>query len=292
MKLRHFIYVRRRVTTVSSIEHQMTEIYVFVDDFLKAHPGRAGWRRSPNSRPAFTDAEVMTIALLQGSFGCASLKRAYLLVRANFRRAFPRLCSYKQWLHRLHLLTSVVGQLVEAARRSDSRAATLYLMDAKPIPVCKPIRHGRVRLLREDGAYFGKSTTGWFFGFKLHVITTQGGELLCGALTPANTNERDVAVALSQAVDGGIVLCDGGYRSAPLACALAEASELLLITPQESGGRRALVSSLRERVETTFSELWMRFVDRVFSRSWHGLWNTIKLKMLHYNLCRAGLLSA
>jgi hypothetical protein len=270
----------------------MTEIYVFVDDFLKAHPRRAQWRRSPNSTPDLTDAEVITIALLQGSFGCATLKRAYLLVRANFGRAFPRLCSYQQWLHRLHAVTSLVGQLVEAARRSDFPETALYLMDAKPIPVCKPIRHGRVRLLREEGAYFGKSTTGWFFGFKLHVITTHGGEVLCGALTPANINERDVAGALAEAVDGGIVLCDGGYRSAPLACSLVEAAEMLLITPQEAGSKRALVSSLRARVETTFSQLWTRFVDRVFSRSWHGLWNTIKLKMLHYNLCRAGLLSA
>lgn len=277
---------------MTSIEHQMTEIYCFVDDFLKAHPRRAQWRRSPNAAPRFTDAEVITIALLQGSFGCATLKRAYLLVAHNHARAFPALCSYKQWLNRLHLVTSLVGQLVEAARRSDCPKTTLYLMDAKPIPVCKPIRHGRVRLLREDGAHFGKSTTGWFFGFKLHVITTHRGEVLCGALTPANTNERDVAGALSEAVNGGIVLCDGGYRSAPLACSLAEEAEMLLITPQEAGSRRALVSSLRERVETTFSQLWTRFVDRVLSRSWHGLWNTIKLKMLHYNLCRAGLLSA
>jgi hypothetical protein len=277
---------------MTSIEHQMTEIYVFVDDFLKAHPHRARWRRSPNCCPAFTDSEVITIALLQGSFGCATLKRACLLVAANWRRAFPALCSYKQWLHRLHAVTSLVGQLVEAARRSNNASTTLYLMDAKPIPVCKPIRHGRVRLLREDGASYGKSTTGWFFGFKLHVITTHAGEVLCGALTPANTNERDVAGALCEAVDGGIVLCDGGYRSAPLAAALAAEAKMLLITPQESGERRALVSSLRERVEATFSQLWARFIDRVFSRSWHGLWNTIKLKMLHYNLCRAGLLSA
>jgi hypothetical protein len=271
---------------VSSIDHQMTEIYCFIDDYLKAHPQRAQWRRSPNQQPAFTDAEVLTIALLQGSFGCATLKQAYLLIRENWRAAFPRLCSYKQWLNRLHRLTSLVGQLVEAARRSNFHQTTLYLMDAKPIPICKPIRHGRVRLLREEGAYFGKSTAGWFFGFKLHVITTHGGEVLCGALTSANTNERDVAGALSQAVDGGIVLCDGGYRSAPLARSVAEESEMLMITPQESGRRRALISSLRERVETTFSQLWTRFVDRVFSRSWHGLWNTIKLKMLHYNLCR------
>ncbi len=49
---------------------------------------------------------------------------------------------------------------------------------------------------------------------------------------------------------------------------------------------------MRERIETTFSCLWGRFVDRVFSRSFHGLWNTIKLKMLHYNLCLAGILPA
>lgn len=277
---------------MSSIEHQMTEIYCFVDDYLKAYPHRAQWRRSPNRKPAFTDSEVLTIALLQGSFGCATLKQAYLLIRDNWRTAFPRLCSYQQWLNRLHLLSSLVGQLVAAARRHDPHALTLYLMDAKPIAVCKPIRHGRVRLLREDGAYFGKSTAGWFFGFKLHVITTHEGEVLCALLTAANINERDVAGALCEAVDGGIVLCDGGYRSTRLASAVAEEAEMLLLTPQESGHRRALVSSLRERVETTFSELWARFVDRVLSRSWHGLWNTIKLKMLHYNLCRAGLLSA
>lgn len=45
-----------------SIEQQMTEIYCFVDDFLKAHPRRAQWRRSPNRRPRFTDSEVITIA--------------------------------------------------------------------------------------------------------------------------------------------------------------------------------------------------------------------------------------
>ena len=61
----------------------MTEIYCFIDDYLKAHPHRAQWRRLPNSRPAFTDAEVLTIALLQSSFGCATLKKSYLLIRAN-----------------------------------------------------------------------------------------------------------------------------------------------------------------------------------------------------------------
>lgn len=40
-----------------------------------------------------------------------------------------------------------------------------------------------------------------------------------------------------------------------------------------------------------FVELWRKFVDRVFSRSWGGLWNALQLKMLYYNLVHAGLVS-
>lgn len=69
---------------------------------------------APNSQPAFTDAEVLTIALLPQLLGCATLKKAYELVRDNWQTAFPRLCSYKQWLARLHALSGVAGQLVRS----------------------------------------------------------------------------------------------------------------------------------------------------------------------------------
>lgn len=236
-----------------SIEHQMIEIYCFIDDYLKAHPRRAGWRRSPNAKPAFTDAEVLTIALLQGSFGCATLKKAYLLVRANWRAAFPHLVSYKQWLARLHALTALVGQLTEAARPSQMPGSALYLIDSKPIPACKPIRHGRVRLLREEGASWGKSTTGWFFGFKLHLLSHLDGHIRGGVLLPANFHDRAAAPALSLSVAGGVLLADLGYVSAPLAETMADEAQMLLITPKDGGQlheqRRALISSLRERVK-------------------------------------------
>lgn len=210
--------------------------------------------------------------------------------------AFPHLVSYKQWVARLHALTALVGQLTQAARPASAPASLLYLMDSKPIPVCKPARHGRVRLLREEGAYWGKSTTGWFFGFKLHLLSHLDGHLRGGVLLPANFNDRDVAPALALAVDGGVLPGDLGYVSTPLAEVMAEEAELLLMIPKDGGRlheqRRALVSSLRERIETLFSKLWSAFVDRVLSRSWHGLWNTIKLKLLYYNLLHAELLSA
>ena len=273
----------------------MTEIYCFVDDFLKAHPQLARWRRSPNHSPLFTDSEVITMALLPNSFGCATLKQAYKLVRDNWRSAFPHLVSYQQWMQRLHALSGLVGQLLRAVALKPAEADNFYLMDSKPIPVCHPIRHGRVRLLREDGAYFGRTSKGWFFGFKLHLMIAERGHVLGAILTPANWDDREPAKALCWATDGGAVLADLGYRGDEFSASLWEEAETLLLTPADGGARqsaqRALLSSVRERVETTLSQMWSRFVDRVFSRSWTGLWTTIKLKLLHYNLVHAGVLS-
>ena len=109
-------------------------------------------------------------------------------------------------------------------------------------------------------------------------------------LTPANWQDRAVAPALGQALDGGIAVGDLGYRSAPLTAQLAEEDEVLLLTPADAGARRMIVSRVRQRIETSCSALWHRFVDRVFSRSFTGLWTAIKLKMLHFNLCHAALI--
>lgn len=281
----------------------MTQLYVFVDNYLKEHPAQAAWRRSNNNAPDFTDAEVITIGLLQGVFGCATLRKTYQLVAANWRSAFPHLCSYGQWIARLHTLSALVGQLLQAALGVCGLSGRLYMVDGLPIRVCKPIRHGRVRLLREDGASFGKGSTGWFFGFKLHAMVHHSGLIVSALLTPANFDEREAALALALSVDGGILLGDLGYRSKEnwLGETLAEDADMLLIHPADAGDkiegekvnpRRALVSSVRERVETSFSGLWQRFIDRNLSRSWQGLWSTLKLKMLHFNLCQSRYLPA
>lgn len=276
---------------MSSIEHQMAEIYCFVDDYLKAHPRLANWRRSPNDKPAFTDSEVITVALMQGCLGVATLKKTYLLLAFNHRSAFPNLVTYKQWLSRLHALTAAAGHLF-AATSAVAHDQGHYLIDSKPIPVCKPARHPSVRLLREDGAYWARTSGGWFFGFKLHLLMAHAGRILSAALTPANFQDQEAATALGYATAGGILLADLGYRAAPNAELVAEETGLVIVTPGDAGARRALVSSVRARIETLFSQLWSKFIDRVFSRSWNGLWNTIKLKLLNYNLCQAGLLSA
>lgn len=276
---------------MSSIEHQLTELYVFVDDCLRAQRPLAAWRHSPNAHPAFADAEVLTLALLQGCLGVASLKQVYRLVAAHWRSAFPHLCSYAQWIARLHALAGLLGAVLRASTNLPSPVPAFYLVDAKPIPVCYPLRHRRVRLLREEGAWFGRTSKGWFFGFKLHVLRHIEGRIVNLVLTPGNWDDREALLTLVQGVDGGITLGDLGYQGRQRAQECAEEADMFVFTRADAPARQVLLTQLREAIETTFSQLWYKFVDRVFARSWRGLWNTIQLKVIHYNLRQAGILS-
>jgi transposase len=269
---------------MNKILDKLTEIYCFVDDFLQSNRQISNWRRSNHRNPALSDAEVLTIALMQSEFGVESLRKTFSLIEENFAEEFPRLCGYKQFIRRLHRLVPMVQKMFE--QTASFYQSSLYLIDAKPIPVCLPERHRRVRLLRDDGAYFGKSTKGWFFGFKLHLLTT-AEKKVCGCiLTPANYADRTVAEALTDFSSFQTVIGDLGYRGEKLQDELLEENGCLLITKQDAKKRNCRLPPVRQRIEAAFSILWHHFIDRVFSRSWIGLWNTILLKLLFFNLFR------
>ena len=154
-----------------------------------------------------------------------------------------------------------------------------------------PLRHRRVRLLREEGAYWGKTSKGWFFGFKLHVLRHIDGRIVNLILTPGNWDDRVPVLALLDGVAGGVTLGDLGYRGKQRAAEWAEEADMLVLTRADAPEQKFLLAQLRQAIETSFSQLWYKFLDRIFSRSWRGLWNTVQLKVIHYNLRHAGVLS-
>ena len=275
---------------LSSLDDSLTALYVFVDDFLLARPDLAAWRHSPNQQPAFSDAEVLAIALMQSELQVASLKQTYRLIAANTRAAFPRLCSYARWIARVHALAALLGALLRVTTNLTPEAPTFYLIDAKPLPVCHRIRHGGVRLLREEGAYWGKTSKGWFFGFKLHVLRHIDGRIVNLVLTPGNWDDRAPALTLFDSVAGGVTLGDVGYRGKARAEEWAEEAEMLVVTRADAPEKKYLLAQVRQAMETSLSQLWYRFLDRVFSRSWQGLWHSVQLKVICYNLRQAGYL--
>ena len=280
----------------SDLETHLLECYLFVDDYLQSHPKVAGWRRSNNDDPDFTDAEVIVIALMQGYFRTDTLKRTYELVVANAKTAFPDRAGYKQWIRRLQRLPDQVGRLVRAAalRGLAGDGRKLYAADSLPIPLCDPARHGRARLLGEDGAKFGVNASGdWFYGFKIHALIHQPTRIVLTAmLLPGNRSDQVAARALAQSTSGGVLLADEGYRGGDLFDWLYEEAQVLRVMPSDDPYEgHSAVSRARQQAESSFSGLWRRFSNRVYARSWHGLWTSLLLKVLHFNLREADIIS-
>ncbi len=111
---------------------------------------------------------------------------------------------------------------------------------------------------------------------------------------PTSFDDREGAKMLaSLAEEGSICLADLSYQGVEFQGQLYEEEEVLFLTRVDIESRSLKIthSVIRERVERVFGSLWERFATRVYSRSWTGLGNTLKLKMLDYQMCFAGIIS-
>ena len=276
-----------------SRREQLAVVYCLVDDRFKTEKNGGQWRKS-NHHSKGTDAEIMAVALRQSYFGTATLKRTYLLVKANDPQAFPHLPGYKQWLARWQQVSFQLGVLLESVPVPLTDLDEIYLIDSFPINLCQALRHGRVNLLRDEGAYFGKGSKGWFFGFKVHVVTTRTGQIMGAVLLSTSYDDRAGARMLASLLaEGSLALADLGSRGAKFQREMYEEEGVLFLTRADlaSQSLKIMQAKLRVRVEGVFSSLWERFATRVYARSWPGLWNTLKLKLLDYKLCFAKLIS-
>jgi Transposase DDE domain len=115
----------------------------------------------------------------------------------------------------------------------------ISFIDSTSLSVCHPARISQHRVFGVD-ARRGKTSVGWFYGFKLHLVVNDRGELLALCLTPGNTDDRRPAPRLAQRLFGRL-FGDKGYISAPLAERLLVTQGLRLITKLRKSMRQQLL---------------------------------------------------
>jgi hypothetical protein len=84
-------------------------------------------------------------------------------------------------------------------------------MDSTKIPVCYYLRRYSHKVFNND-AQVGKTSTGWFYGLKIHLIINHLGDLIQVEITAANVADNHPAL-LQKMLDGltGTVFADKGY---------------------------------------------------------------------------------
>ncbi len=158
-----------------------------------------------------TASEVMTILIAFHRSDFRTFKHFYLMLRERHRAEFPDLVSYQRFVE---LMPSVLVLLCTYLQSRFGPCTGIGFIDSTALAVCGNKRIRRNRVFR-GVAKLGKTTMGWFFGFKLHLAINECGELLAVQLTPGNIDDRQPVPHLTRHLFGKL-FGDKGYISAEL----------------------------------------------------------------------------
>jgi len=195
----------------------LLELFCDVDDFCQAFqrqqaaqlPAQTGRRVR---QPGLCESEIMTLLIHFHQAGYRTFKTYYIdYVQTQLRGEFPHLVSYSRFIQ---LLPRVVLLLWAYAQSRCGRCTGIAFVDSTPLRVCHNRRISRNQVFQGMAAR-GQCSLGWFYGFKLHLIVNEQGELLAFTLTPGNVDDRKPVPRLAKRLFGKL-FGDKGYISHPL----------------------------------------------------------------------------
>lgn len=226
-------------------------VFCDIDDFCVLFEPRwhrkllsAGERQRRRST-TLSLSEVMTIIVLFHMSGYRDFKTFYTQhVQRHLSSAFPRLVSYNRFVE---LQRDALVPLSAYIQTRMGACRGISFIDSTSLRVCHNRRIAAHRVFR-GVAGRGKTSVGWFYGFKLHLVINECGELLGVRLTPGNTDDRRPVPTLVGGLTGKLV-ADKGYISGALTALLSEHG-LHLVTK--------LKRNMRQKLLPVFDKLLLR----------------------------------
>jgi len=175
-----------------------TALYVTTDDLLLAHPERVPARPRVGITPKTSDAELLTLAVMQALLGYTSEARWLRYARANLLTMFPHLPQQPGYNKRLRKLADTMTWLISALGQQTSIAEDdVWVVDSTPVECAR----SRETVKRSDLAGWAEygycaSHSRFFWGLRLHLVCTLHGLPVGWALTGAKADEREVLEAI------------------------------------------------------------------------------------------------
>jgi Transposase DDE domain len=203
-------------------------------------------------------SELMTILILFQQSQYRTFKAFYTQhVQQYWRDEFPQLVSYGRFVE---LMPSVLVPLTVYLHEHFGDCTGVSFIDSTALAVCRNARISQHRVFAFDAAR-GKTSVGWFYGFKLHLVVNDRGELLAFCLTRGNVDDRRPVPRLVTHLFGKL-FGDRGYISQGLAEDLFVRQGLRLITKLRKNMHQRLLAMtdkllLRKRaiIETIYDQL-------------------------------------
>lgn len=220
-----------------------TALYVRIDDELKMRLELGRWRPNVGLCPRLSDAELITMAVIQALLGFSSETRFLRFARSKLVHLFPYVPNQSGYNKRLRAAAGQLRALIRVlAQETDLWEDDTWMVDSTPVE-CGRSRETakRSELVGFAGYGYCASHSRYFWGLRLHLVTTPAGLPVTFALANPKNDEREVLRDLLETEPGllaqrrgQVILADKGYRSAELETFLAEHGATL-IRPQLAG---------------------------------------------------------
>ena len=240
----------------------ITALYVCLEEFASMYQEWEKKQLLPSCKQRhrhgrMTLGERLTILIFFYISPCKNFKNYYINYLAKFyKNEFPQLISYSRFIQTMPHLFAPLCVLLHCLK---GERTGHYIVDSTHIPVCHNKRINRHKVFK-GLAQRGKTTMGWFFGFKLHVVINNKGEVMAIKITGGNVSDRSVLKDLVKNLFGKIY-ADKGYISKKLFKELWRKG-LHIITGIRKNMKNYLMPmidkiNLRKRfkIETFFSQL-------------------------------------
>jgi hypothetical protein len=249
---------------ISTKNFDLVKCFCIVDDFFGIVALSRSKGRKRSGRPSVLSvSELVTICLIGQVYEVSCLIRLYELIRDRFSSDF-RLPKYGNFVTGMNQVSRDMVLFISALLSvQNTTLGDVCFVDGTKIEVCKIYRELRHKTMKKL-ATKSKSTTGWWYGLKLHLICDKNGNLMKLRFTTATVGEREVLSSFMEELHDSIIVGDAGYVSSELDKQANENNNTLLTAKRKNMRRLATLwqnkcMNMRSRIETVFDVLKERF---------------------------------
>ncbi len=252
---------------------EITVIYALADDLLKAIRHREDYRRT------MSDAEIITTSLAASLFFSGNHQLACNYLKEH--DLIPNMLSKSRFNRRLHAIAELMYDLQQQLGMilKQISSSTEYLLDSFPIPVCDNIRIWSCRLLQsEDYRGYMASKKRYFYGVRVHLLSTKDGIPVEWAFMPGGANDvRGLGLLPFNLPEGSEVYADKAFNDYEAEDDLEAGSAIALKVMRKKNSRRPddpwvhyIKQCTRHFIETVFSQITNRFPKFIHAVTFEG----------------------
>lgn len=235
------------------------------------------------NRPKMSDCEIIAFAVTGESLGIDSESYFWGKLKNDHIHDFPNLIDRSNFNRRRKRLYPLIQELNQTIADTVNQDEDVYLVDSIPVPICKLAREKQCKICKEDfltapDKGFSAVNKSYYYGYKLHVVTSMRGVFHSMDLTKASVHDIHYLSDIKQSgLSNCTLLADKGYLSSTHQLDLFNSCNVELQTPKRANQKDyqpfpVIFKKVRKRIETLFAQLCDQFMlKRNYAKSVLGL---------------------